>query len=336
MNEESKEGPAGHLVEHMGEINHEMQFDPNDETNFNQQNDEEGTTHLAPMHILGPEEGIFYKLGNPIHPIVEAVDWTVTLSRNDFPWHEIAFENFTPKECFEKYTSIVKDPQTFLKKVLGLKEKYKKMMECQMTIMPGGGAVGNMISSAGQVENPAVYCRCKGAIVSELFVKCDGDQECANGSWLHPQCTTDLKFKSKAELDAMEEWYCEDCIARIQREDAGFNDEEEDVPDYGDEDIDINIDLEEDDANDEIMVDIEDEQQPDYGEEDEDFDADINQLEQQIKDMENAPVAQDINPMDEEGMQLDDESGEDEDSGSLMSDEDGGHYDGDLQDGHYH
>lgn len=101
------------------------------------------------MHLLGPDEGIYFKLGNPIHPIVEAVDWTVTLSRNDFPWHEVAFEGFTPKECFEKYTSIVKDPQTFLKKVLGLKEKYKKMMECQMTIMPGGGAVGNMISQAG-------------------------------------------------------------------------------------------------------------------------------------------------------------------------------------------
>jgi hypothetical protein len=37
-------------------------------------------------------------------------DWTITLSRNDFPWHEIAFEQFTPKECYEKFTSIVKDP----------------------------------------------------------------------------------------------------------------------------------------------------------------------------------------------------------------------------------
>jgi rhamnose utilization protein RhaD (predicted bifunctional aldolase and dehydrogenase) len=53
----------------------------------------------------------------------------VTLSRNDFPWHEIAFHPFTAKECYEKFISIVKDPQIFLKKVLGLKEKYKKMME---------------------------------------------------------------------------------------------------------------------------------------------------------------------------------------------------------------
>lgn len=121
--------------------------------------------------------------------------------------------------------------------------------------------------------------------MSELFVKCDGDQECANGSWLHPQCTTDLRDKSKAQLDAMEEWYCEDCIARIQREDAGLNDE--DNQDYGDEeDIDVNIDQEEED--DEIMVDLEGEQ-PDYGDEDADDDVfadDINRLDQQIKDMQ--------------------------------------------------
>jgi hypothetical protein len=56
------------------------------------------------------------------------MDWTISLSRNDFPWFEIKFNNFTAKDCYEKYISIVKDPHTFLKKVLGLKEKYKKMM----------------------------------------------------------------------------------------------------------------------------------------------------------------------------------------------------------------
>jgi hypothetical protein len=153
---------------------------PNDETEYPQMTsnvNEETVSGIAgsSMHILAPDEGIYFKFGNPIYPQVDAVDWTVTLSRNDFPWHEVAFENFSPKECFEKYTSIVKDPQTFLKKVLGLKEKYKKMMEGQMNIMPSGGAVGAMILSGGQVENPAVYCRCKGVVISELFVKCDGD-----------------------------------------------------------------------------------------------------------------------------------------------------------------
>jgi hypothetical protein len=56
------------------------------------------------------------------------MDWTITLSRNDFPWTEIRFNNFSAKDCYEKYSSIVKDAHTFLKKVLGLKEKYKKMM----------------------------------------------------------------------------------------------------------------------------------------------------------------------------------------------------------------
>jgi hypothetical protein len=36
-----------------------------------------------------------------------------------------------------------------LKKVLGLKDKYKKMMESQMSIMPNMGAVGQMISTGG-------------------------------------------------------------------------------------------------------------------------------------------------------------------------------------------
>lgn len=179
-------------------------------------NEETVANTTMPQHILAPEEGIYYKFGNPLYS--SEADWTVTLSRNDFPWHEICFPPFTAKECYEKYSSVVKDPQTFLKKVLGLKEKYKKLMESQMTIMPIGSYSAAMISSGGQVENPAVYCRCKGAVISELFVKCDGDQECPNGSWLHPQCTSDLRDKSKSQLDAIEEWYCEDCVARIQRE----------------------------------------------------------------------------------------------------------------------
>jgi hypothetical protein len=100
------------------------------------------------------------------------------------------------------------------------------------------------------VENPAVYCRCKGGIISELFVKCDGDQECPNGSWLHPQCTSDLRDKSKQELDTIEEWYCEDCVARIQREEEDLNNnnhihnEAEEYEEEEDEEIDIHIDQE--------------------------------------------------------------------------------------------
>lgn len=85
--------------------------------------------------------------------------------------------------------------------------------------------------------------------MSELFVKCDGDQECANGSWLHPQCTTDLRLKSKAELDSMEEWYCEDCVARIKREDEGLPEEEEDL-EMDEGDIEVNIDEQDDNEGD--------------------------------------------------------------------------------------
>lgn len=73
------------------------------------------------------DTAVYYKLGNPTFNA--DAEWTITLSRHDFPWHEVAFEPFTPRECFEKYTSMVKDPQTFLRKVLGSKEKYRKMME---------------------------------------------------------------------------------------------------------------------------------------------------------------------------------------------------------------
>ena len=83
-----------------------------------------------------------------------------------------------------------------------------------------------------QYDN-SVYCRCKGTVVSELFVRCDGEQECPNGQWLHPQCTSDLRDKSKEQLDSIEQWYCEDCVARIhkeeQEEEMGKQDEEMEV-----------------------------------------------------------------------------------------------------------
>ena len=74
--------------------------------------------------------GVHYKFGNPVYP--PDIEWTVTLSRNDFPWPEIATPLFTAQECYEKYASIVTDPHTFLKKVLGLKDKYKKLMQNQL------------------------------------------------------------------------------------------------------------------------------------------------------------------------------------------------------------
>ena len=84
-------------------------------------------------------------------------------------------------------------------------------------------------------------------MISELFVKCDGDQECPNGSWLHPQCTTDLRDRSKEELDVMDEWYCEDCLARIKREEEEHADGE--MEDGDDEEIEVDIEEAAEDDN---------------------------------------------------------------------------------------
>ena len=46
------------------------------------------------------------------------LDWALTLSQNDFPWYAIKFGNFSAKDCYDKYTSLVKDQETFFKKVL--------------------------------------------------------------------------------------------------------------------------------------------------------------------------------------------------------------------------
>lgn len=124
-----------------------------------------------------------------------------------------------------------------------------------------------------------MYCRCKGGVVSELFVKCDGDQECPNGSWLHPQCTSDLCEKSKEELDAIEEWYCEDCIARIQRE----NDEQNQGY-IEEEDIELNLEEEEDEhvqdeEEDDLEINLDEE------EEEDEIDQELQELEKEQKQL---------------------------------------------------
>ena len=55
-----------------------------------------------------------------------------------------------------------------------------------------------------------IYCRCKGAILSDFMVGCEsGEINCPNGGWLHPQCTDDLKNYTKEQIDGMEDvWYC--------------------------------------------------------------------------------------------------------------------------------
>lgn len=56
-----------------------------------------------------------YKLGSPCFP--PEPDWSVTLSRNDFPWYDVKFDDFTAKDCFEMYRTLVPDEETFNRKI---------------------------------------------------------------------------------------------------------------------------------------------------------------------------------------------------------------------------
>ena len=85
---------------------------------------------------------------------IQELEWTVTLSRFDFPWHEIEFEPFSAKECYKMYTSLVSDAQSFLKRVLGDKVKYQKMIQNQLKGLPTIDLLLNMQNPNAQ--NPIV------------------------------------------------------------------------------------------------------------------------------------------------------------------------------------
>ena len=74
----------------------------------------------------------YYKIVPPL----SMIEWTVTLSRYDFPWNEIAKEldiHFNARECYKMYRSLVgDDPNIFLKKVLRDKVKFQKLMHNQL------------------------------------------------------------------------------------------------------------------------------------------------------------------------------------------------------------
>jgi hypothetical protein len=84
----------------------------------NQEEEELGSTSQIELPELRdiPE---FFKHASPL--TISELEWTVTLSRYDFPWNEIRFEPFSAMECYKMYRNLVKDPQSFLKKVLGEK-----------------------------------------------------------------------------------------------------------------------------------------------------------------------------------------------------------------------
>ena len=64
------------------------------------------------------------------------------------------------------------------------------------------------------VFNPKAYCRRKGTILSDIMVACEsGEDVCPNGGWLHPQCTGGLREFTAEQIDAIETWFCQDCVA---------------------------------------------------------------------------------------------------------------------------
>ena len=84
----------------------------------------------------------YFKHASPL--TLKELEWTVTLSRYDFPWNEIAFEPFSPKDCYKMYVTMVTNASTFLKKVLGDKIKYQKIMQNQINGIPTYDMMVNM------------------------------------------------------------------------------------------------------------------------------------------------------------------------------------------------
>lgn len=205
----------------------------------------------------------YYKFANPV--FVQELDWAITFSKYDFPWREIRFGKFSAKECYLKYTSTIRDSSAFLKKVLGSKEKFKKLMasfideppriffgtspeeEGKEEAEPTEGLAQAV--EAAQESDAEQFCRCKGTFksVTGYFVACESDSACPNGGWLHPECTTDLAHLTKEQIDTIAAWYCEEC--REQRLDEGDADEEGELEDEDeDEDADL-ISLNEEDGD---------------------------------------------------------------------------------------
>ena len=104
------------------------------------------------------------------------------------------FGNFSAKECYEKYTWLVKDQETFFKKVLLQKAKYAKVL-LQPTLP--------VIYTSYQIDEPEVeetlycYCKNKSNTKDSIFVFCDGGEDvCPNNGWVHHNCDEELSKKS--------------------------------------------------------------------------------------------------------------------------------------------
>lgn len=48
----------------------------------------------------------------------EPRDWTVTLSREEFPWPECRFKNYTSRDCHSLFIEVIRTEDSFIKKVV--------------------------------------------------------------------------------------------------------------------------------------------------------------------------------------------------------------------------
>ena len=186
---------------------------------------------------------VYYKWANP--QFSPELDWGITFSKYDFPWREIRFSKFTAKECYVKYTSTIRDAATFFKKILGSKDKLVKMVANQLEEPPrafygtqpeeeqkvAGNEQNANLADAAQESDSEQFCRCVrlGRPFKSLtgyFVACEADAECPNGGWLHPECTDDLCNMTRAQIDNMIVWYCQDCRDKVPEIEAIKNEEE--------------------------------------------------------------------------------------------------------------
>ena len=57
-------------------------------------------------------------------------DWTITLSQAEFPWRQVKVSDFSPLQCYKKFTELITDEFLFNKHVRGESElTYKKLIK---------------------------------------------------------------------------------------------------------------------------------------------------------------------------------------------------------------
>jgi hypothetical protein len=71
-----------------------------------------------------------YKIGIPAYD--PEPDWSVTLSKSEFPWSAVKFGDFSTAECYLKYKSLIADEVMFIKLVRG--ETFKKVAQQSVTV----------------------------------------------------------------------------------------------------------------------------------------------------------------------------------------------------------